>query len=73
MLFRSYTVTKGGAALYFKTDANGVVTVAGDENDYNLKFVYADEEGSVPTLYLKNANLDAAIISTSANFIMSDG
>ncbi len=58
-----YTVNKGGAAIYFKTDANGVVTVAGDENDYNLKLVYADEEGAVPTLYLKGANLDAAIKS----------
>lgn len=60
-----YSVIKGGAAIYFKTDDNGVVTVAGDENDYNLKLVYADEEGAVPTLYLKGAKVDAAIKSNA--------
>lgn len=60
-----YTVNKGGAAIYFKTDADGNVTVAGDENDYNLKLEYVDEEGAVPTLYLKGAKVAADIKSNA--------
>lgn len=63
---RDYTVIKGGAAMYFKTDANGAVTVAGDDSDYNLKFVYANDTDAVPTLYLRNAYVASAIKSNTA-------
>ena len=60
-----YTAIKGGAAIYFKTDANGNVSVGGDENNYNLKFVYADAEGAVPTLYMKDAYVNTTIKSNA--------
>ena len=61
-----YTVVKGGAAMYFKTDADGAVTVTDDESNYNLKFVYANDTDAVPTLYLRNAYAASDIKSNAA-------
>lgn len=63
---RDYTVIRGGAAMCFKTDANGNVTDDGNEHNYNMMFVYADTTDAVPTLYLRNAYVATAIKSNTA-------
>ncbi len=48
-------IAPGGAAQYFTTDADGVVTAGADEDTYNVKVEYPATEGANPIITLRGA------------------
>ena len=62
--------TEGSEAVYYKTDANGTVTVAGSETDYNVKLYYP--QGGKPTIILNSATIAAEAYGSYGINIGSD-